>query len=99
MSEHTPGPWEAHDDDGTGTLPCVLSGKVNAGGNFYVAQCNVYADAEFIVRAANSHDALLEALELAIEEHPSCIHPACPTKEVGAWCCFIGLARLAKGKN
>lgn len=42
---HTPGPLEAWDDDGTGTLPCVLSKHVNAGGNFYTAQCNVYADA------------------------------------------------------
>ena len=46
-----------------------------------------------IINAANSHDDLLEALGLAIEEHPSCIHPACPIKEVGAWCCFVGFAR------
>ena len=50
-AQHTPGPWTAHDDDGTGTLPCVLSERVNAGGNFYVAQCNVYADARLIALA------------------------------------------------
>ena len=55
---HTPGPWTAHDDDGTGTLPCVLSDKVNAGGNFYVAQCNVFEDARLIAAAPK----LLEAL-------------------------------------
>ena len=62
---HTPGPWEAHDDDGTGTLPCVLSDKVNAGGNFYVAQCNVYADARLIAAAPE----LLEAAKLALAEN------------------------------
>jgi hypothetical protein len=56
---HTPGPWEAHDDDGTGTLPCVLSDKVNAGGNFYVAQCNVFEDARLIASAPD----LLEACQ------------------------------------
>ena len=58
-TRHTPGPWEAHDDDGTGTLPCVLSDKVNAGGNFYVAQCNVFEDARLIATAPE----LLEALK------------------------------------
>ena len=57
--EMTPGPWEARDDDGTGTLPCVLSDKVNAGGNFYVAQCNVFEDARLIAAAPE----LLEVLE------------------------------------
>lgn len=62
----TPGPWDAHDDDGTGTLPCVLSPSVNAGGNFYVAQCNSYADAALIAAAPDllrQRDALLAALK------------------------------------
>ena len=50
-TKHTPGPWTAHDDDGTGTLPCVLSDKVNVGGNFYVAQCNSFDDACLIAAA------------------------------------------------
>jgi len=59
---HTPGPWAAHDDDGTGTLPCVLSDKVNMSGNFYVAQCNVFADARLIASAPE----LLEALRAIV---------------------------------
>jgi len=42
---------EIHDDDGTGTLPCVLSAHVTEYGNFYVAQCNNYADARLIAQA------------------------------------------------
>jgi hypothetical protein len=56
-TKHTPGPWTAHDDDGTGTLPCVLSDKVNAGGNFYVAQCNVFEDAQLIAAAPDLMEA------------------------------------------
>jgi hypothetical protein len=62
---HTPGPWEAHDDDGTGTLPCVLSDKVNAGGNFYVAQCNVFEDARLIASAPDLLDACKAIAALA----------------------------------
>ena len=61
-TKHTPGPWTAHDDDGTGTLPCVLSDKVNAGGNFYVAQCNVFEDARLIAAAPDSLKAAEDAL-------------------------------------
>lgn len=69
MTTHTPGPWRAHDDDGTGTLPCVLSDQVNAGGNFYVAQCNVYADASLIA-AAPEMVALLRDLYDAAQAVP-----------------------------
>lgn len=50
---HTPGPWTAHDDDGTGTKPCVLSETVTAYGNFYVAVCNegTFANARLIAAA------------------------------------------------
>lgn len=49
---HTPGLWTAHDEeDATGALPCVLTDRVNAGGNFYVAQCNAFADARLIAAA------------------------------------------------
>ena len=65
MTKHTPGPWEAHDDDGTGTLPCVLSDKVNAGGNFYVAQCNVFEDARLIASASDLLDACKAIANLA----------------------------------
>jgi hypothetical protein len=55
---HTPGPWKAWDDDGTGTTPCVLSEKVNAGGNFYVAECKVFDDARLIAAAPELYAAL-----------------------------------------
>lgn len=61
---HTPGPWTAHDDDGTGTLPCVLSDKVNKGGNFYVAQCNNYEDAALIASAPDLLKACRKSLDL-----------------------------------
>lgn len=62
----SPGPWEAHDDDGTGTLPCVLSEHVNPSGTFYVAQCNRFADAKLTAAApdlADACEALLDRLQ------------------------------------
>lgn len=71
MTTHTPGPWTAHDDDGTGTMPCVLSGSVNRGGNFYVAQCNNYADARLIAAAPDLLGALQAIMIFVLtEEHP-----------------------------
>jgi hypothetical protein len=64
--KHTPGPWKAHDNDGTGTLPCVLSEKINAGGNWYVAQCHVYEDA-LLVAAAPELLAAIEELVHSLE--------------------------------
>ena len=58
---YTPGPWTAYDDDGTGTLPCVLSASVNEGGNYYVAQCNNYADAMLISAVPELLAALIAA--------------------------------------
>jgi hypothetical protein len=53
-TKHTAEPWDARDDDGTGTVPCVLAKQVTAAGNFYVAQCNVFADAQRIVACVNA---------------------------------------------
>jgi hypothetical protein len=72
MAEHTPGPWTAHDDDGTGTLPCVLSDRVNAGGNFYVAQSNRFADAQLMAAAPE----LLRALEDLVPLARAAMHEA-----------------------
>ena len=69
MNTHTPGPWTAWDDDGTGTLPCVLSESVTNAGNFYVAQCNVFEDARLIAAAPD----LLAACEAALDDWHS--HP------------------------
>ena len=67
--KHTPTPsalpGEAWDDDGTGTLPCILAKQVTAFGNFYVAQRNNFHDAAFIVRACNSHQDLIDTLKAA----------------------------------
>ena len=46
-------------------MPAVISPNGGPiGGNFYVATCNRDKDAAFIVRAVNSHDALVEAVKL-----------------------------------
>lgn len=60
--KHTPGPWDAWDDDGTGTLPCVLAKQVTAFGNFYVAQCNNFADARLTAAAPELLDMLKQVL-------------------------------------
>ena len=72
-SPFSPGPWTAYDDDGTGTLPCVLSAHVNRGGNFYVAQSNVYEDARLIAAAPQ----LLEALKVILKKHPHIAEDGC----------------------
>lgn len=64
-TKHTPGPWTAWDDDGTGTLPCVLAEQVTTYGNFYVAQCNVFDDARLISAAPDLLDACLWLLKSA----------------------------------
>lgn len=76
--KHTPGPWQAHDNDGTGTLPCVLSEKVNCGGNFYVAQCpnGNFADARLIAAAPE----LLEACKFALAQ--AGLSPDSPTAAI-----------------
>jgi hypothetical protein len=66
MSEHTPTPWNCGDQylyaDGR-TLP-VASGQqdwaTNPGGPNYKTAC---ANAAFIVKAVNNHEALVKALE------------------------------------
>ena len=63
--KHTPGPWEYVPDDGTGTLPAVLSPHVNKGGNFYVCQCNVDADGRLISSAPELLSSLIDLVELA----------------------------------
>lgn len=63
---HTGGPWSAHDDDGTGALPCVL--RANGSGQSYVAQCNSFADARLIASAPELLSALV-AMELALMAH------------------------------
>ena len=59
--KHTPGPWDFMPPLGEG-LPAVLSKHVNEGGNFYVAQCNIDADARLIAAAPELLAALTAAL-------------------------------------
>lgn len=82
VAEHSPLPWTAHDDDGTGTLPCVLASQVNTFGNFYVAQCNQFADAEFIVKMANLHEELIAALR-ECEDALDAFEQGCDCKGLG----------------
>lgn len=60
-TNHTPAPWTAHKSD-NGNLPCVLSDKVNDGGNFYVAQ--IISANESDARLIAAAPELLAALEL-----------------------------------
>ena len=77
------GPWTAHDDDGTGTLPCVLSDKVTPYGNFYVAQCNRFEDAKLCAAAPDLADAL-EALRFAARARENTMGDACRLLECKA---------------
>ena len=60
MTQHTPGPWKVHAVDPY-AKPANRRWLINPD----VAVCKTEANAEFIVRACNSHDDLLEACQLA----------------------------------
>lgn len=71
-TEHTPTPWKAvetNDDYGTweiiadDTGQCLIATVENDNADMDAQ----LADAEFIVRACNSHDALAEALQAVME--------------------------------
>ena len=81
-TQHTPVPWsikcqEDLDPEGNGYI-WAIKGKrlseeknLNGGWKHYVqnpAVANSEANAEFIIRACNSHDALLEALEAVVND-------------------------------
>jgi hypothetical protein len=68
MSKHTPTPWRVteHERNDESIALCIHSDAMGMpicrlGGN--ISQINVEANAEFIVRAVNSHDKLVEAAE------------------------------------
>lgn len=67
MSEHTPLPWEAKfvpaQPSGMSTYEIVRVGCDVAIATVHYPGLPLEADAEFIVRAVNSHDDLLAALE------------------------------------
>jgi hypothetical protein len=72
---HTPGPWKAgeaawfrgraHDDTESGKRPITSTAP---GARGVIANVYGRANAEFIVRACNAHDGLLEALKSLVNE-------------------------------
>ena len=72
MSEHTPTPWEARfipaQAGQDSTYEIVRTGCDTAIATVHWPGLPLEADAEFIVRAVNSHDDLLAALELVAPE-------------------------------
>ena len=85
--QHTPGPWQWHP---LGKLYFVpqkdFSVICNVGINQNVACSIKESDAEFIVRACNSHDALLAALEGA----QSVIRKTLPELEADSTAIYAG---------
>jgi hypothetical protein len=84
MSKHTPGPWQARQN---GKI-ITIDGDVNGSYYYGIAQINARGDcdkgipskldranAEFIVRACNSHDDLLEACKTALHEMRNTVAP------------------------
>ena len=74
MAERTPGPWKWHwRTNGDGKPECGIFAEPRDGHAYSVARCPQYqsrkkweADAAFIVKAANNHDALVKALKAAL---------------------------------
>lgn len=65
--QHTPGPWRKFGVGAGGTENAGLR-RIAAGNNEFVAWCEEH-HADFIVRACNSHYALLEACEKMLEAY------------------------------
>ncbi len=102
MTEHTPTPWKADDASNIAT---VYGPGDNGPLSHRVAECHRVAklgdmehaaNAEFIARACNNFDALVEALGRAAR---SCHHPACRAsrgRDMPSRChCHVGAARAA----
>jgi hypothetical protein len=78
MSGHTPVPWRQQGEltiDPTGGTRTMAYEIYRDGGPFgHPATCDLLADAEFIVRAANAHEALLRSicglLEWVLNDNP-----------------------------
>ena len=107
MAEHAPGPWRVEDyaleDDGAwfyldtiydaeGHFVCHTSYTQVWGGSDKYTRAN----AEFIVRACNSHDELLAILELYLTQHKG----ASPTNTpCVCFICSSARAAIAKAKE
>ena len=67
VTKHTPGPWEMMPPLGEGNYS-VMSSKVNAGGNWYVAEIpnGSHAEAQANARLIAAAPELLDALRLVL---------------------------------
>ena len=63
--KHTPTPWRMAR---VNYFPSTAGFEINSGANWY-AFAKIEGDAEFIVRAVNSHEELLEALKELVQGH------------------------------
>lgn len=67
MSEHTPTPWYAHQNQSRRTLRAVKDDIYIGSFDYGVGRETMIANAEFTVRAVNSHDDLIAALNAIAE--------------------------------
>lgn len=56
----SPIPYSMRKNDSAYDIECI-------GGTFYIATVQIKQDAEFIIKACNSHNALVEALKLLLQ--------------------------------
>lgn len=95
MGKHTPGPWTANGDMVNTKKDCL-----------YVAKCagdtdeQAEANAEFIVRACNCHDELVEACKefLKLEKFTSSLRTPDPNGCWGDLCNAFAIAKSAISK-
>jgi hypothetical protein len=71
VSKHTPTPWKIYDD--SNPLHIAIKGYYSSTGGAHVADILSPANAAFILKAANSHDALVKALEWIVS-NPNAHH-------------------------
>ena len=73
-TQHTTEPWNQFREDENGKEAFKIVPAWGRNGMYFVATCygpDAEANAEFIVRACNSHDALLAALEGLLANAPA----------------------------
>ena len=75
MSNHTPGPWFAHQRDWVLGHFSITNKESTGNPKWDIARTWEPANAEFIVKACNAHDDLLEACKEALAERYLCLSP------------------------
>ena len=71
MADHTPTPWKVYDD--SDPLHIAIKGYYSSTGGAHVADILSPANAAFIIKAVNSHDALVKALDWIVS-NPNAHH-------------------------